>query len=168
MESVVFEITAYPHTVALPKKSIFGTSSTKAKAELLMSKDNNAPPAGCVVVNETFTKTIYVPKSILLKRINVVFFVAGIFFVITVVLLYTLPNFKFCNEKERAEALSHFYAEINLPCFNKVSIVTFCVYVPAYPPIPFAAAICLRCAIDESTPIALNDCVMELLPLYAG
>lgn len=86
-------MTAYPHTVALPKKLIFGTSSTKA--ELLISKDNNAPPVGCVVVNETFAKTIYVPKSILLKRINVVFFAAGIFFVITVVSLYTFPNFKF-------------------------------------------------------------------------
>jgi hypothetical protein len=77
-------------------------------------------------------------------------------------------NFKFSNKKERTEALSHFYAEINLPCFNKVSIVTFCVYVPSYPPIPLAAAICLRCAMLESTPIALNDCVIELLPPYAG
>lgn len=111
------------------------------------------------------------PCSALFKKFSVVVFVVFIektFFIDMSILVLAESNFKFCNEKERAEALSHFYAEINLPCFNKVSIVTFCVYVPAYPPIPFAAAICLRCAMLESTPIALNDCVMELLPPYAG
>ena len=36
-------------------------------------------------------------------------------------LLFAASNFMFSNKKERTEALSHFYAAIKLPCFNKVS-----------------------------------------------